>query len=197
VSNLQTSAPVVLAKIGAPHGVKGDLKLNILTEDPDFIFTLQEDQDLFSHILISDRPNETSLFHPLSEHAPVELFEKGQGVYIYFDQYADRDLARIFVNRYLALPRDLLPELSSGEQHYWTDLEGLEVLSQSGSNLEAQSEVQSLGTVSHLFETGANDVLVVKAHSGHKEYLIPYVSAHVLKVDLDSKKILVDWDPNF
>jgi 16S rRNA processing protein RimM len=52
-----------------------------------------------------------------------------------------------------------------------------------------------LGTVAYLFETGANDVIVVQ---GTKEHLIPYVPGHVIKkVDLKNKRIEVDWDPDF
>ncbi len=52
-----------------------------------------------------------------------------------------------------------------------------------------------LGTVSHLFDTGANDVLVVK---GDKERLLPYDWGQVVKrVDLKAGLIQVDWDPDF
>jgi len=54
-----------------------------------------------------------------------------------------------------------------------------------------------LGQVSHLFETGANDVLVVKACEGSidkRERLIPYLpGATVTRVDLEEALIEVDW----
>jgi 16S rRNA processing protein RimM len=43
-------------------------------------------------------------------------------------------------------------------------------------------------------ETGSNDVLVVK---NDKETLIPYLNNVVLRIDLEKKNILVDWDENF
>jgi 16S rRNA processing protein RimM len=52
-----------------------------------------------------------------------------------------------------------------------------------------------LGRVDHLFETGANDVLVVL---GERERLIPYVWGEVIRsVDLDAGLLVVDWDPDF
>jgi 16S rRNA processing protein RimM len=52
-----------------------------------------------------------------------------------------------------------------------------------------------LGTVDHLIETGANDVLVVK---GERERLIPFIQGQVVAlVDLDIRVIRVDWDPDF
>ena len=59
-----------------------------------------------------------------------------------------------------------------------------------------------LGVVSDLLETGANDVLVVKANLndgfGKKERLIPYtVGEAVESVSVENKQICVDWDPGF
>jgi 16S rRNA processing protein RimM len=59
-----------------------------------------------------------------------------------------------------------------------------------------------LGQVSDIMETGANDVLVVKANLkdgfGKKERLIPYLMDQViLSVSTENKQICVDWDPGF
>ena len=59
-----------------------------------------------------------------------------------------------------------------------------------------------LGKVSDLMETGANDVLVVKANPNDgfskKERLIPYLLEQVvISVDAKNKQICVDWDPGF
>jgi 16S rRNA processing protein RimM len=51
-----------------------------------------------------------------------------------------------------------------------------------------------LGTVSHLFATGANDVLVVR---GDRERLLPYIPDVVRRVDPSMGLIEVDWDPEF
>jgi len=56
---------------------------------------------------------------------------------------------------------------------------------------------RDLGVVGELMETGANDVLVVKADSksfDDRERLIPYVpDVYVKSVDLDAACIRVDW----
>ena len=77
-----------------------------------------------------------------------------------------------------------LPALEKGK-YYWSDLIGLEVINQSGFNF---------GIIDSIMETGSNDVLVVK---DLKETLIPYLSDVILKIDLDKKNVLVDWDENF
>ena len=51
-----------------------------------------------------------------------------------------------------------------------------------------------LGKVKGLFETGANDVMIVR---GDRERLIPFTRFAVVEVDLDGGKMTVDWDPDF
>jgi len=76
-------------------------------------------------------------------------------------------------------------ELKEGE-FYWADLEGLSVVT---------SDAVDLGVIDHLFETGSNDVMVVK---GDRERLIPYIWRQVvLDVDLAAGRMLVEWDPEF
>jgi len=56
--------------------------------------------------------------------------------------------------------------------------------------------------VKELFETGANDVMLIKANPndafGQKERMLPYLLEQVIKqVDMQAKTITVDWDPGF
>ena len=72
------------------------------------------------------------------------------------------------------------------DEYYWADLIGMDVVTVDGV---------MLGKVDHLFETGANDVLVVQ---GERERLLPWVLHDFIKaVSLDDKRITVDWDPEF
>ena len=71
-------------------------------------------------------------------------------------------------------------------------LEGLQVVNQEG---------QLLGKVDHLLETGSNDVMVVKPCAGsvdQRERLLPYLPGQfVIKVDLETQVMQVDWDAEF
>jgi 16S rRNA processing protein RimM len=94
----------------------------------------------------------------------------------------DRDLAEALVGADIGIRRAQLPAIGDG-QYYWSDLENLDVVSESG---------RRLGKVSHLLSTGANDVLVVM---GEKEILIPFVTGLYIKdVDLQEGVIRVDWE---
>jgi 16S rRNA processing protein RimM len=116
----------------------------------------------------------------------VEGHVQGSGVVVArLEGVDDRDQARALIGTEIAVRRDELPPAGPGT-YYWADLEGLAVVNLDGV---------VLGTVSHLFETGANDVLVVV--DGGRERLIPYTRDAVRQVDLDARTIRVDWDPEF
>lgn len=97
---------------------------------------------------------------------------------------ADRDAAFALKGRQVAVPREQLPEPEENA-YYWSDLIDLQV-----KNLQDVD----LGKVSELFETGANDVMVVK---GERERLLPFIAQVVLDVNLDAGTMLVDWDAEF
>lgn len=109
----------------------------------------------------------------------------GKGVIVKLADYDDRDAAAALIGCDIAVRRDQFPELESGE-YYWADLEGLRVITVGGTEL---------GTVDHLFKTGANDVMVVK---GNRERLIPFLRDQVIvDIDLEQGVMQVDWDPEF
>lgn len=83
-----------------------------------------------------------------------------------------------------------MPDLTEDE-YYWYQLVGLKVINQ---------DEQLFGTVDHLLETGANDVMVVKPCVGSlddRERLLPYTGQCVLKVDLAAGEMRVEWDADF
>jgi 16S rRNA processing protein RimM len=115
--------------------------------------------------------------------------KQGKNVVVKLAGIDDRDTAATLSGCEIAITRDQLAAAKAGE-YYWIDLEGLKVVTTDGAEL---------GIVDHLFETGANDVLVVREEgSGAREHLIPYVSGEVVtEVDLQESRMTVDWDPEF
>ncbi len=99
---------------------------------------------------------------------------------IAFDGITDRTSAETLIGAGLYIDRAKLPEPEAGHW-YWCDLIGLEVYQADGSRL---------GRVENLFETGSNDVLVVK--QGNREVLVPVIESVVCSVDLEKKRIMVD-----
>ena len=115
--------------------------------------------------------------------------KQGKNVVVKLAGIDDRDMAATLSGCEIAITRDQLAATKPGE-YYWIDLEGLKVVTTDGVEL---------GIVDHLFGTGANDVLVVREdNSEARERLIPYVSGQVVtEVDLQEKRMIVDWDPEF
>ena len=171
---------VNVGRITAVFGIKGWVKVHSYT-DPQ--------ENLFDY-----HPWFLKTAHGVKEIEIDEAKPHGDSFVAHIVGVDDRDLAMEFTAADIAIERDLLPELDAGE-YYWSQLEGLAVFTQfSGTP-------QRLGVVSKLFETGANDVLVVAADAesiDERERLIPYVPEQfVISVDVNSREILVDWDPEF
>jgi 16S rRNA processing protein RimM len=80
----------------------------------------------------------------------------------------------------LFIDKSTLPELEEGT-YYWSDLIGLDVYSIGGAYV---------GRIESIFETGSNDVYVVK-HMG-KELLIPALKSVVIAIDLQARRMEVD-----
>jgi len=96
-----------------------------------------------------------------------------------------REAAEAMRGTDVLVPRSALPPPAPGE-YYWVDLEGLRV-----RNLEGVD----FGIVSHLFSTGANDVLVAR---GERERMIPWRAPdYIRSVDFDAGMVTVDWDADF
>jgi len=158
---------VVLGRVAGVYGVHGWVRVFSETEPRENILS-------YSPWLVGGVTREV-----------VEGRRHGKGLVARLAGFDDRDQAAALVGREIAVRREQLPPARPDEL-YWADLEGLAVETRDGV---------SLGRVSHLFDTGANDVMVVK---GERERLIPFVWGDVVEdVDLAAGKIRVDWDPDF
>jgi 16S rRNA processing protein RimM len=114
----------------------------------------------------------------------------GKGIVAHIAGVDDRTLAESFRGLEVSVPDSALPVLEDGE-YYWRELQGLQVWCRNGEGRVL------LGTVDYLIETGANDVLVVKACQDSidkRERLIPYLPGDVVtRVDLEEAVLEVDW----
>ena len=162
---------VVMGKVVGSHGIKGWLKIQPFTEE---IKTLGK----FPSWFLSKDEGEWIEFKVESSSI------QGRTVLSKIEHINDRNGADRLRGYLIGINKIDLPELEKGK-YYWSDLIGLEVINQAGFNF---------GVIDSIMETGSNDVLVIK---DEKEWLIPYLDNVVLKIDLEKKNILVDWDENF
>lgn len=163
---------VLLGKIVGVHGVRGWVKLQSHTEPRDALF------DYLPWVL-RHRGTEQAI-------SRVEGRPQGRGLVALFPGVDTRDAAEAMIGAEIWIDRAALPQ-AGHDEYYWVDLE---------QQLVQTIDGVALGRVSHLFATGANDVLVVR--DGDRERLIPFLLDSVIKrVDLDAGVIVVDWDPDF
>jgi 16S rRNA processing protein RimM len=161
---------VILGRISGVYGVQGWVKVYSET---------RVREDILGY--------ERWLLRRAGGWQPLRLIDgrmQGATVIARLEGVNDRDAARALIGTEIAVQRRDLPPAQPGE-YYWSDLEGLKVVNLDGVEL---------GTVSHLFETGANDVLVVV---GERERLIPFTRDAVKDVDLQARLLRVDWDADF
>ncbi|MEM5776691.1 MAG: ribosome maturation factor RimM [Anaerolineaceae bacterium] len=161
-----TGEPVflVVGKLRRPHGLTGDILMEIITDFPE---RMRRGRELF----IGDA------------HTPVEL-ERGRShppyLLLKFRGFDTPESVGEFRNGVVYVRADSLPPLPPGE-YYHHQLVGLKVLAEDG---------KLLGILAEVLETGANDVYVVSAEDG-KEILLPAIREVILGVDLTEKTMRV------
>jgi len=161
------TAYVVVGKVVSVWGVRGELKILPLADQPDFFF---------------DR--ERMLLRPpgraVTERRVVDVRPQGRLFRVRFEGITTRDEAESYRDWEVVLPSEEMPELEEG-RYYYFQLEGLSVRTVDG---------EKLGVLDHIIETGSNDVYVVKADNG-REILIPALDEVVREVNLGEGVMII------
>jgi len=170
-SNSSEDEVLVMGRIASPFGVRGWLRVNAFTAVAD--------------TLLDYSPWYLKLKGQWQAVEPLAGRHHGKGLVVQLKTCHDRDAAAALTGTEIGVYRSQLPPADTDE-YYWSDLIGMQVVTK---------DDQVLGVVDHLLETGANDVIVVR---GEHEYLVPYIKEQVVEsVDLESRIIRVNWDPEF
>lgn len=166
---MEKEAYIVIGKFGSTYGVHGWIKIRTYTEFGPNILE-------YSPWYINNQANTWSTI-------TVEAGRiHGGGVIVKLAGIDSPEKARLLTGMSIAITRSQLPTLKDNE-YYWSDLIGLTVINKNG---------EILGKVTHLMETGSNDVLIVK---GTHEHAIPYLLDKVItSIDLNKQEIHVDWE---
>lgn len=153
----------MVGKVGRAHGLKGQLTIDIRTDEPKRRFS----------------PG-TSFATPRGTLTVSAATWHGRRLVVSFEEVADRTAAETLsgVELRVDVPADERPD--DPEEFYDHQLVGLAAEDASGV---------VLGTITEVLHLPAQDVLVV-AHHG-RDVLVPFVSAMVPSVDLAERKVLV------
>lgn len=119
----------------------------------------------------------------------LSLREHGDGLVGNAEGVQDRGAAEALRGARIFVSRSVFPK-ADPDEYYWVDLIGLTVVNRQG---------EILGTVSDLMDTGPHSVLrivppeLTPPIKPDQERLIPFVAAFVDDVNLQERRITVDW----
>jgi 16S rRNA processing protein RimM len=157
---------ICVARIGAAHGVRGEVRLWSYTTDPLAVATYG-----LLESAAGDRFEITAL-----RAAKDCLVARFAGV-------SDRAAAERLVNLELFVPRAQLPEPADTEEYYHADLIGLTAVDSAGA---------TLGTVVAIQNFGAGDLIEITPSAGGETLLLPFTEAIVPVVDISAGRIVVN-----
>lgn len=157
--------PILMAVIGAAHGIKGELRVKPYTADP---LALGDYGPLYDK---NGRAFEIKDIRPANTVVVVR-----------FKQVADRNAAEALNGVELFVERSALPDDGDEGEFYHADLVGLSVKDETGA---------VAGKVSAVHNFGGGDILEI-SFNGKKGLLVPFTEAAVPEVDIAGGFVRVD-----
>lgn len=160
---------LLLGEIVRPHGVRGELKMRVLTDYPERIAQLKA-------VYLATDPNAK---RP-ARYTVSGLRMHQRDALLTLKQVEDRNQAELLRGMYVMVDvRDAVP--LADDELYLYQLIGMEVRTVEG---------ESLGQITDVLETGANDVYIVQG-TAYGEVLIPVTDETIIKTDTDSGIVTV------
>lgn len=158
-------ASILVAVVGAPHGVRGEVRVKCFTGEPEAI-------GRYGPLRAADgRTLVVAGLRPLKDDLMVARFE---GV-------TTREAAAALTNARLHVGRNALPEAGE-EEFYHADLVGLAAELPDGT---------ALGRVTAVLNHGGGDLLEVSGDGAEPSLLIAFTRAFVPIVDLRAGRVVV------
>ena len=157
---MDNTASFTIGKVTGVHGLNGILKVASFAESVD---TFKK-----GRIIVARSDGEAGKSYLILHSSPHK-----HGVLLTLEGIESRDQAENLVGKEILVDRDQLPEPEK-DTWYWQDLMGLDVV----DHLKGY-----LGKITHIFQTGANDVLVVT--DSERETLVPMHKYFVESVDMN------------
>lgn len=182
---------VEVGRVVDAWGIQGGFKIQPFSADPQALFSSRR---WFLKPPDGPAPKGTTAARLPRVLKITQAREQGDLIVATAQDIADRNAAESLRGARVFISRQSFPTAKDGE-YYWIDLIGLSVVNREG---------EPLGTVTDLLDTGAHCVLRVQrpdapadAKPDEAERLIPFVDAYVDEVDLNARRITVDWGVDY
>ncbi len=169
---------VEVGHIQGAWGVKGWFKVIPYSADPEALFSSKR------WFLVPDQRG-TGIQDGVAKLKIREAKNHSELVVALAHGVDDRNTADALQGWRIFIARSSFPTPQKDE-FYWVDLIGLKVINREGL---------PLGHVSSLLSTGPQTVLVIDCDGHAAPRMIPFVGIYVDDVDLNTRQILVDWQP--
>jgi 16S rRNA processing protein RimM len=161
---------LVVGRVVKAHGVTGEVVVEIRTDDPDTRFAPGSS--------LRGRPSRGG---PESHYHVASVRDHGGRLLVRLDGVADRDAAESLRGTVFIVDSGDLPPIEDPDEFYDHQLEGLQVVTITGT---------TVGSVAEVLHTAAGELLSVRTEQG--EVLVPFVSAIVTSVSLADQRIEID-----
>ena len=158
---------IVIGKITSAHGIRGEVKVYPLTDDPKRFLSMKD-----CHISGEDGV-------PVSDSSVENARIDKTMVIVKLEGVNDRNAAEALRDKYLSVDR--ADAVKDDDSFFIVDMLGMTVI---------DDERGELGTISDVFETGANFVISVR-RKGKKDLLIPFLKAVCYDADIESSVMKV------
>jgi 16S rRNA processing protein RimM len=165
------SIEVVVGRIGKPHGIRGEVTVDVRTDEP-------EKRYVPGVRLLAQPPRGSAFSHPTLKVRRVRWHQST--LLVVFDEIADRNAAEAARGVVLraTVATDETPD--DPDEYYDHQLEGLAAYDVDGTHL---------GEIAGLVH-GAQDLLRVRTDDG-REALVPFVAALVPEVDVAGGRVVI------
>lgn len=163
---------VLVGRIGKPHGLRGDVTVDVRTDEPDRRFAP-------SAVLAVEPPRGSATTLRSLTVASARWHQTV--LLVRFEEIADRNAAEAArgILLHATIPADAAPE--DPDEYYDHQLVGLAAHDLDGT---------VLGEVTGLVHGGAQDLLTVRTPDG-RDALVPFVKALVPEVDLTARRVVI------
>lgn len=159
---------LLLGEILRPHGIRGELRMRLLTDYPERINELEQ-------VHLARKPGAKSTTYPV-EHLRLH---QNYGL-LKLKNIGDRTEADVLRGMFVMVRlEDAVP--LEDDEYYLYQLIGMQVETETGA---------ALGELTEVIETGANDVYVV-AHPVHGDVLLPATDEVVISIDFEQNRMTV------
>ena len=159
---------VVIGKFRKPHGIRGEVRMTVLTDFPDLL-------EIGQTVYVGQK---------YQAYKIKSIRWHGGDLLVSLEELPDRTAVEIFRNILVYMKSQDMPPPAEGE-YYHHQLVGIEVVTDQGKNL---------GKLKEVILTGANDVFLVDTPEGG-EILLPDTEEVVLNIDLEGGTVLVHIIP--